>query len=212
MDHACPGCGRLLPLQAFRKWWGAKRALRLLCVKCEPERSLERMSPEERTRAVDQQRPYATPMRVVHMNAREADAERRRRSTAAKRRHSRERTQAWAPVMRALEDEREWCRRALLTLRGSADPPPGGPAWAAFFAAYETALTEALRLARIARNNRAQPRHDELREPIHAYLYPATCSTLRALYGNCRPIPGRRLYRDPTVIKYVDTVSTKERA
>lgn len=219
----CPGCARSLPLQAFRKWWGSKRTLRTLCAQCEPERAVTAMTPDERLSAMENQRPYATPARVTRLNEREAQASRRRRSTSAVRRHSRDRTQAWAPVLHALRKERDWCRGALLKLRAGAGAAAldGAPPWAAFFSAYETALNEALRLAMLARNNRTQPRPEELAQPVHAYLHDGTLATLRALYGRCSPIRGRALYRDPQCLRerelrsstgFVDKVSTKEKA
>lgn len=187
----CPGCDRALRLHEFRKWWGRKRLLRTLCIACEPERSLEDMTPEERERAVDNQRAYATPMRVARLNEAEVQAERRRRSSGAKRRHSLARTQAWAPTLRVLRAERAWCQKNLLV--------PASPAWAAFFAAYSTALSDALRKAMVAKRQSSstttvpQPR---------AFLYPETYRRLRELYGQCRPLPGRRMYRDPLCLSW----------
>jgi hypothetical protein len=48
VQATCPGCGLTLRLHEFRKWWGSKRLLRTLCIKCEPERALEDLTPEER--------------------------------------------------------------------------------------------------------------------------------------------------------------------
>jgi hypothetical protein len=187
----CPGCDRALRLHEFRKWWGSKRLLRTLCISCEPEKALEDMTPWERERAVDNQRPYATPMRVARLNEAEVQAERRRRSTGATRRHSQARTQAWAPVLRVLRAERAWCQKNLLS--------PASPAWAAFFSAYETALADALRKA-MAR--KAGTRSTTEVPEAHTFLYPETYRNLRALYGQCRPMPGRRLYRDPLCLAW----------
>ena len=189
----CPGCKRTLPLQAFRKWWGSKRTLRTLCIHCEPEKSLEAMTPEERAQALDHPRPFATLARVTRLNEADATAQTQRRVKAATKRHAAQRTRNWAPVMRALRAELDWAQGHALA------PPPGavGAAWGAFFAAYAAALTDAVRRARAASSGTS--RLVPLPEQTHAlyWLEEITINNLRRLYSACAPIPGRRLYRDP---------------
>ena len=191
----CPGCKRALRLHNFRKWWGSKRLLRDLCAQCEPEKSLEAMSPEERLQAVDNQRPFATLARVQRMNHDERVEAQQRRVKATTKRHAAQRTRNWAPLMRALRAELDWAERNAVS--------PGSPAWGAFFAAYAAALTDAVRRARAASSgtSRLVPLPEQT-DPLH-WLEEITINNLRRLYSACAPIPGRRLYRDPLFLAAV---------
>jgi hypothetical protein len=195
----CPGCGRTLRLEEFRKWWGSKRTLRTLCPQCEPEKSLAAMTPEERTQAMDNQRPYATPMRVARLNAADAAAETHRRKAGAAQRRRAERARNWAPVLRALQAEHTWAQQHAQF--------PGSPAWGEFFAAYAAALSDAIRRVRAASSgtSRLVPLPEQT-DPMH-WLHEITINTLRRLYAACAPIPGRRLYRDPLFLANGDMVS-----
>lgn len=195
----CPGCGRTLRLEEFRKWWGSKRTLRTLCPQCEPEKSLEDMTPEERITALDNQRPYVTPTRVARLNAADAAAETHRRKAGALQRRKAQRTRNWAPVLRALQAEHTWAQ-------GHAQFP-GSPAWGEFFAAYAAALSDAIRRVRAASSgtSRLVPLPEQT-DPMH-WLHEITINTLRRLYAACAPIPGRRLYRDPLFLANGDMVS-----
>ena len=183
----CPGCGRTLPLRDFRGVHS--RRLRPVCLHCAPEKSLEDMTPDERLTALDNQRPYATPMRVERLNAADAAAETRRRKAGALRRRKAERTRNWAPVLRALTAEHTWAQ-------GHAQFP-GSAAWGEFFAAYAAALSDAIRRVRAASSGtgRLTPLPEQT-DPMH-WLYDETVRSLKKLYAACAPIPGRRLYRDP---------------
>lgn len=185
----CPGCGRTLRLHEFRKWWGGKRTLRTLCLQCEPEKSLAAMTPEERITALDNQRPYVTPMRVARLNEAEAVDQRVRRVKSATLRHKAQRTRNWAPVLRALQAEHTWAQQHAQF--------PGSPAWGEFFEAYAAALSDAIRRVRTISTGtgRLTPLPEQA-EPMH-WLHEVTVNSLRRLYGACAPIPGRRLYRDP---------------
>lgn len=185
----CPGCGRTLRLHEFRKWWGSKRTLRTLCLQCEPEKSLAAMTPEERITALDNQRPYVTPMRVARLNEAEAVDQRVRRVKSATLRHKAQRTRNWAPVLRALTAEHTWAQQHAQF--------PGSPAWGEFFEAYATALADAIRRVRTISTGtgRLTPLPEQA-EPMH-WLHEVTVHNLRRLYAACAPIPGRRLYRDP---------------
>lgn len=187
----CPGCERLLKLHLFRKWWGTKRIKRTLCVDCEPERGLEDLKPAERAAMVDLGRARATPTRVASLNEADAQAQRQRRATGAKRRHSMARTQAWSPTLRVLRGERAWCRKNLIT--------PASTEWRAFFEAYETALNAALQLAGIKKRNSTST--TEVPAP-ETFLYPETRQSLRRLYASCPVVRGRRLYRDPLCLSW----------
>ena len=183
----CPGCGRTLPLRDFR---GAQsRRLRPVCLRCAPEKGLAAMTPEERITALDNQRPYVTPMRVARLNEAEAVDQRARRVKSATLRHKAQRTRNWAPVLRALQAEHTWAQQHAQF--------PGSPAWGEFFEAYATALADAIRRVRTISTGtgRLTPLPEQA-EPMH-WLHEVTVHNLRRLYAACAPIPGRRLYRDP---------------
>jgi hypothetical protein len=191
VQATCPGCGLTLRLHEFRKWWGSKRLLRTLCIKCEPERALEDLTPEERALAVDNQRPFATPARVNRINAVEAAQKKRRRVMGAKRRHSAARTQAWAPLMHRLKMDMDWCRKGKLALYVT-------PERLAFFEAYEAALTDAVS---IAKDLRTRATSTTQIPAITKLLYPETCRALARLYAACANARGRSLSRDPLFLQ-----------
>lgn len=187
----CPGCSRELKLQEFRKWWGSKRMARTLCITCEPERRLEDMSASEREMLVRAGR--ATPARVAAINEAQTREQSQRRSTGAKRRHSMARTQAWAPMLRVLRDERQWCVKNRIT--------PASPQWDAFFEAYAYVLSDMLRQA--TAKKRASTSTSVVPEP-KTFLYPETLVRLRQLYSKCAPVRGRRFYRDPAFLAWFE--------
>ena len=183
VQATCPECARTLPLRDFRKWWGTKRLLRTLCRVCEPEKTLEELTPEQRQHALDNQRAYATPTRIANLNEAEADATRRRRSTGAKRRHSAARTQAWAPMLHIFRTELDWCRKGKLAKYLS-------PERLVFFEAYEAALTDALSRAktkRAASSSTTQVPHPK------EFMFPETRASLARLYAAGAASRGRRL-------------------
>lgn len=193
----CPGCGRTLPLRDFR---GVQsRRLRPVCLRCAPEKGLAAMTPEERITALDNQRPYVTPMRVARLNEAEAVDQRVRRVKSATLRHKAQRTRNWAPVLRALQAEHTWAQQHAQF--------PGSPAWGEFFEAYATALADAIRRVRTISTGtgRLTPLPEQT-DPMH-WLHEITVNNLRRLYAACAPIPGRRLYRDPMFLANGDTVS-----
>ena len=199
VQATCPGCDTTLPLRDFRKWWGSKRLLRTLCIRCEPERALEDMTPEERVRAVDNERAFATPARVDRLNKVEAAQTKRRRVMGAKRRHSAARTQAWAPLMHKLKMDMDWCRKGKLALYVT-------PERLTFFEAYEAALTDAVS---IAKDLRTRATSTTQLPPLTKLLYPETCRALARLYAACVTSRGRALSRDPLfLIAEEDMVSS----
>jgi hypothetical protein len=191
VQATCPGCGTTLRLHEFRKWWGSKHLLRTLCIRCEPERALEDMTPEERTLAVDNERPYATPTRVNRLNKVEAAQKKRRRVMGAKRRHSAARTQAWAPLMHKLKMDLDWCRKGKLALYIT-------PERLTFFEAYEAALTDAVL---VAKDLRTRATSTTQLPPLTKLLYPETCRALARLYAACVNSRGRALSRDPLFLQ-----------
>lgn len=193
----CPGCERFLKLQAFRKWWGSKRMHRTLCITCEPERKLVDMTPAERERLLVNaansllSRPGLTPQRVASLNEKTLAEQRQRRSTGAKRRHSAERTIAWAPTLRILRDEKSWCERNLIT--------PASPQWRTFFESYAAALKDALHRAKA---KKSQATSVSVVPSPQSFLYYETLQALRRIYADCPVIRGRRLYRDPLCLEW----------
>lgn len=194
----CPGCSMLLKLPLFRKWWGAKRMKRTLCIKCEPERKLEDMTPAERETMLALGRARVTPERIANLSAAEADATRRRRSTGAKRRHSAARTQAWAPMLHIFRTELDWCRKGKLAKYLS-------PERLVFFEAYEAALTDALSRAktkRAASTSTTQVPHPK------EFMFPETRASLARLYAAGAASRGRRLSRDPVFLDWINEETT----
>lgn len=199
VQATCPGCGITLRLHEFRKWWGSKRLLRTLCIRCEPERALEDMTPQERMLAVDNERPYATPTRVNRLNKVEAAQTKRRRVMGAKRRHSAARTQAWAPLMHRLKMDLDWCRKGKLALYVT-------PERLTFFEAYEAALVDAVSIAKALRTRATSTTQIP---PLTTLIYPETCRALARLYAACVTSRGRALSRDPLfLIAEEDMVSS----
>lgn len=189
----CPGCSTQLKLQLFRKWWGTKRIKRTLCIECEPERRLESMTPEERDALMLAGKPRVTPARVARLNAEEAEAERRRRSLAGKRRHSAERTRAWSPTMRVLRAEKWWCMQHI--------EDAVTPEWRRFFEAYAAAVTDALHRAKL---KKAQTSSTSAAPPPETFLFRETLQSLGRLYSACPVLRGRRHYRDPLCIVWLN--------
>lgn len=189
----CPGCNTLLKLQLFRKWWGSKRIHRTLCIQCEPERRLEDMTQAEREAVLEQGRTRVTPERLARLKEAAALAQRQRRSTGAKRRHSAARTLAWSPTMRVLRDERAWCQKNQIT--------PASDEWRVFFEAYEAALNAALQLAGIKKRNSTST--TQVPEP-YDFMYLETLQSLSRLYAACPVVRGRKMYRDPVFLEWLN--------
>ena len=189
----CPGCKHTFSLQRFRKWWGTKRIKRTLCIECEPERRLESMTPEEREALMLAGKPRVTPARVARLNAEEAEAERRRRSLAGKRRHSAERTRAWSPTLSILREEKWWCMQHI--------EDAVTPEWRTFFEAYAAAVTDALQRAKI---KKAQTSSTSAAPPPETFFFRETLQSLGRLYAACQVLRGRKHYRDPACIDWLN--------
>lgn len=194
VQATCPECGITRPLRDFRKWWGGKRLLRTLCCVCEPEKSLEELTPVQRQQALDSQRSYATPTRIANLKESEAQAQRQRRSTGAKRRHSEARTQAWAPMLHIFRTELDWCRKGKLAKLLS-------PERLVFFEAYESALNAALQLAK---HKRAHSTSTTLVPEPKEFMFPETRASLARLYAACAASRGRKLSRDPVFLDWMN--------
>jgi hypothetical protein len=100
------------------------------------------------------------------------------------------RTRAWAPLISTLTRERDWCFDKRLA-------PTVHPAWKEFFAAYETALNDAIAKAKHQRSQVSRLEPTELESDPMYWLYPETKGRLKELYSVCPVIRGRRSYREP---------------
>jgi hypothetical protein len=190
-------------IKDFRRWRGGKRVLHDVCNACDPERRISELSPAQRMRAVDADRPRARLLVVENMN--DAEREKRRQATSRERLayHAKERRKAWREGIGArVADEHEWAQRAL----GVAERMAGVGAWAAwveFFRSY----VQVLRLMRERIDVLAKQKYAPIRptpeqcDPC-TYADASTRTSLRLLYSACRPIPGRKMYRDPWCLSW----------
>lgn len=120
-----------------------------------------------------------------------------RLSTAARKRHQRERSVAWArAVVHRL-------RREIVWAHGHAVRPSTPAQWQKFFEVYVHTLRQI--------NTRVTQRYSRPGTPINptpeesnpmTYINPHTLTTLKELYSKCPVIPGRKLYRDPWCLEW----------
>lgn len=199
-EKACSRCKKTQPLHAFRRWRGRKRAMHSVCSTCEPEKNLSQMSPKARINASAAGRPGAHIAVVLGMNQREADHLRYSvRPERALRQHRATRREAWKPLHDRVHKEHEWARRALASAQAAGEP---GAAWAAFFSAYVVVLAD-LRARYAVKHLEPGPRKITMDDHDPAtHITRALLARLRMLYGECRPIPGRRMYRDPWCLSW----------
>jgi hypothetical protein len=190
-------------IKDFRRWRGGKRVLHDVCNACDPEKALSEMTPKQRMRAVEADRPRARLVMVENMN--DAEQMERRHATSRERLayHAKERRKAWREGIGArVADEHEWAQRALSV----AERMAGVGAWAAwveFFRSY----VQVLRLMRERIDVLAKQKYAPVKptpeqcDPCY-YADASTRASLRLLYGACRPIPGRKMYRDPWCLSW----------
>ena len=196
----CPGCGGAFPLADFRKWWGSKRILRSLCIRCEPNKTLSEMTPEQRANAVAWERPGATRVKVRALDERDRVDRSRRASSAVRRVRSRERVRNWNEgILKRMRTERTWVER---NLAGS----PASDEWERFFEAYLRVLNDAI--ARISvhaharRGTGASVAPTDAQCQPRAWVYAETLARLRSLYSDCPVVRGRKTYRDPDFLSW----------
>jgi hypothetical protein len=196
----CPGCGGAFPLADFRKWWGPKRILRSLCIRCEPNKTLSEMTPEQRANAVAWERPGATTGKIQALNERDRVDRSRRASSAVRRVRSRERVRNWNEgILKRMRTERTWVER---NLAGS----PASDEWERFFEAYLRVLNDAI--ARISVHAHARRGTGASVAPTAAqceprtWVHEETLARLRSLYSACPVVRGRKTYRDPEFLSW----------
>lgn len=221
--RVCPMCGRRMRLVNFRRWEVAtnKSMLHEVCNDCDPTPNLSEMTPDQRQRAL--RAGVANPSMVERMN----EAHQVRRSQVASlrttQRHWGARTRAWqAAILTQLGKELAWARdnlrsterthKALAKLKPQdADYNPDAlgrmATWMDFFDAYANVLND-LRCrckARLSVRQRSkvspiQPAPRDV-DPM-TYIYPETIASLRHRYAGCKPLPKRRLFRDPWFLEW----------
>lgn len=228
--RTCPVCRVQMRLNHFRRWVstpaGDKRMLHDACNTCDPERTLSEMTPTQRLRAVEADHPRARLMVVENMN----DAERSRALTSLKgrkrgellARHAQERRRAWREAIGArVSAEHEWATRTLESMRlaalGAGPVRSTAPSalqsqelaqtyaqsWVEFFTAY----VQVLKLMKTRIHTLSNKAYSPIRPtpeqslPDH-YADANTRTSLRLLYGACKPLPGRRLMRDPWCLSW----------
>lgn len=201
----CPQCGVDKRLVSFRRFAqigagaGMKRVLHDTCNDCEPEPNLSEMTPAQRERAVEADNPKARALVVEVMNDKERAELAGMRTRQRIQYHAKQRRAAWREAIgRQISDELEWARRGLASARRAEDS-----AWADFFEAYCQVLRAAQeRVATEAnkRFTRVKPTPEQARP--EAWIDASTRASLRRLYAQCRPISGRRMYRDPWCLEW----------
>jgi hypothetical protein len=228
--RVCPVCGVSLRLHHFRRWAstpaGDKRILHDACNACDPERKLSEMTPAQRLRAVEADHPRARLLVVENMNDAQHDAFKERKRSETLARHAQERRRAWRDAVGArVSAEREWARRTLESMRlaakGDARPPSGAlatlatalerqrltreyaVAWVEFFTAYVQVLDKMHDTIHALSRQKYAPVKPTPQQatPLH-YTTPTTVASLRRLFGDCRPLPDRRLMRDPWCLSW----------
>lgn len=204
-EKTCSKCGATRPLALFRRWRGRKRSVHSVCNVCKPDRKLSAMTPKERINAAAAGRPGAHIAVVLQMNQREADHLRYSvRPQQALSRHREARRVAWRDALGLrLAKEHDWVDGALASARvARAAGLPEGHAWAEFFEAYDAVLAD-LRQRVAVKHMEPGPVRLRLGDADPAtHISRATLARLRMLYGECRPIPNRRMYRDPWCLSW----------
>lgn len=228
--RVCPSCGVRLHLHHFRRWAstpaGDKRILHDKCNTCEPERPLSEMTPKQRMRAVNADRPRARLLVVEGMNDAEQARTRERIRSAKLNNHAAQRRLAWREAIgNQVSAEHDWAKRLLESFRatamGTARPPSGAfkmlatalqrqrlaqeyaVAWVAFFTAYVQVLDRMRDTIHALSRQKYAPLRPtpEQSDPTH-YADATTRTSLRLLYSACRPLPDRRLARDPWCLSW----------
>lgn len=201
IDRECPVCGTRKLLRFFRRWRGAKRILHATCNACD-EVTLSAMRPAQRLAAVANGKVNVSPLVVERLNERDLLVRRTKISGVQRAVHSGKRRQQWEKALGTrIRNEREWARRNLANLPLNAEAAGlrfDAMNWAAFFEAYINVLSDMI--ARyVATYNRVgtSVMPNEMQSDPLTYVFPETQRTLRDLYIECRPLRGRRFFRDP---------------
>lgn len=202
--RACPQCGVLRLLKDYRRWRGGQRVLHALCNTCDPEKRFSEMTPTQRMRAVDADRPGARLLVIENMNDAEQMARRHATSRERLAYHAKERRKAWREAIGArVADEHAWALRALASAEQVRFLERNAENWVEFFRSY----AQVMRLMRERIDVLAKKKYAPVKptpeqcDPCY-YADASTRASLRRLYSACRPIPNRRMYRDPWCLSW----------
>lgn len=215
--RTCEKCGRTFLLVHFRRWHGGKRQLFLTCNACKPELAFNEMTKLQQQEAIQAGR--INPLVAQTYQITTEDRRRARLSGIQLRRRTAERRKGWDEVLfNPIRAELTWAGHALNTcVRGQQmqaqylpDVPPT-PAvaaiyarWQEFFESYIGVLKDMRYRARsrlgIARGGKLNPTPEELSPTT--YVFPETLGALRRMYSECRPLPGRKPFREPWLISW----------
>ena len=203
IDRECPVCGTRKALRFFRRWRGAKRILHATCNACD-EIPLGAMRPAQRFAAVANGKFNVSPLVVERLNERDLLVRRTKTSGVQRAVHSGKRRQQWEKALGTrIRNEREWARRNLANL------PDIAVGWAAFFEAYINVLSDMIAryVATYNRVGTSVMPNETQADPL-TYVFPETQRTLRDLYIQCRPLRGRRFFRDPWFLTWQEKEKT----
>lgn len=206
IDRECPVCGKRKPLRFFRRWRGSKKVLHFDCNAC-GEVTLSSMRPAERQQMLQKQN-VSTAV-IERLNARDKVARANKMHSVQRVLHSGRRKRQWEHALGTrLRSERDWVRRNMLAL------PPDAVGWHEFFKDYNNVLTDMIARYVAVYNRSGSPTMPTVNDahPL-TYVYPESMVKLRKRYAECRPIRGRRLFRDPWFLEwdeYVPMLTTEK--
>lgn len=199
IDRECPVCGTRKLLRFFRRWRGSKRILHATCNACD-EIPLGAMRPAQREDAVKEGRINVSPAVLARLALRDSLVRRTRVSGVQRAVHAGKRKQQWEKALGTrLRYERDWARRNLANL------PDTSVGWAAFFEAYINVLSDMIARYVATYNRVGTPTipNETQADPL-TYAFPESLRSLRAHFSACRPIRGRRFFRDPWFLTWQD--------
>ena len=197
IDRECPVCGKRKPLRFVRRWRGQKKVLHFDCNAC-GEIPLSSMRPAERQKALVMGKVRVSPTVIERLNTRDKLARADKMYSVQRVLHSGKRKRQWEHALGTrLRGEREWVRRNLMAL------PAHAVGWHEFFKDYNNILTAMLDLFVTTYNRRGSPTMPTQKDahPL-TYTNPETMAKLRMRYAECRPIRGRRMFRDPWFLEW----------
>lgn len=199
IDRECPVCGTRKLLRFFRRWRGAKRVLHATCNACD-EIPLGALRPAQREDAMREGRINVSPKTLERLALRDSLLRRTKISGVQRAVHAGKRKQQWEKALGTrLRYERDWARRNLANL------PDAALGWDVFFEAYINVLSDMIARYVATYNRVSTPTmpNETQADPL-TYAFPETVRTLHAHFSACRPIRGRRFFRDPWFLSWRD--------
>lgn len=199
IDRECPVCGTRKLLRFFRRWRGAKRVLHATCNACD-EIPLGALRPAQREDAVKEGRINVSPEVLKRLALRDSLLRRTKISGVQRAVHAGKRKQQWEKALGTrLRYERDWARRNLSNL------PPDCVGWDEFFEVYIVVLSDMIARYVATYNRVSTPTipNEEQADP-RTYAFPETVRSLHEYFRKCKPIRGRRFFRDPWFLTWQD--------